>query len=193
MTPQVDAFQVLDEIATSMPCVNGGKLFGEIADYRSKQKLFHKPYIWNAVKHTTPSTWWSGLCGSTELSKIASQILNLPPTSAAVERSFSRHSHVHSAKRNRLTAERAGKLVYIGHNLQLIDDADNEPAALPSASEKWPRLLTTAGLNQEHQNESDSDTDSHMDMDDVHDPDGDQQEDTLPSLGDTVISDSDSE
>ncbi|XP_018017591.2 uncharacterized protein LOC108674186 [Hyalella azteca] len=67
----VDAFQVLDEIATSMPCVNGGKLFREIADYRSKQKLFHKPYIWNAVKHTTPSTWWSGLCGSTELSKIA--------------------------------------------------------------------------------------------------------------------------
>lgn len=55
-----------------------------------------------------------------DLSKAASSILQLPATSASVERSFSAYSCIHSAKRNRLTNDRAGKLVYVSQNLQLF-------------------------------------------------------------------------
>ena len=34
--------------------------------------------------------------------RVAGGILSLPPTSASAEKSFSRHSHIHSADRNRL-------------------------------------------------------------------------------------------
>ena len=64
---------------------------------------------------------------STELSKLASKLLSLPPTSAAVERLFSRYSWIHSTKRNRLSTERAAKLVYVAHNLSLTD------SSMPSA------------------------------------------------------------
>ena len=55
---------------------------------------------------TSPTAWWSGLCGSTELSTLATRILSLPSTSAAVERSFSQHANIH-----RLTNARAAKLL----------------------------------------------------------------------------------
>ena len=48
-----------------------------------------------------------------QLSKIAASILSLPPTSAAVERSFCRHAWIHSARRNRLTTDRAAELVLV--------------------------------------------------------------------------------
>ena len=48
-------------------------------------------------------------------------MLDLLPTSAAVERSFSKYANIHSLKRNKLTTERAAKLVYIAHNLKLTE------------------------------------------------------------------------
>lgn len=96
-------------------------------------------YFWSAVQKTSPSTWWNGICSSTQLSRVASNILQLPPSSASVERSFSRHALVHSARRNRLTTDKAAKLVFIGQNLALgnMDDAtypEPEPDSQPSTS-----------------------------------------------------------
>ena len=42
------------------------------------------------------------------------------PSSAATERSFSVYSHIHSRKRNRLTNDRAAKLLYVSHNENLL-------------------------------------------------------------------------
>ena len=54
-----------------------------------------------------------------ELNKIVCKILRLSATSAAVERSFSCYSNVHKAKRNRLSNERAGKVVLVSQNINL--------------------------------------------------------------------------
>ena len=42
----------------------------------------------------------------------------IPPSSASVKRGFSRQAWLQSAKRNRLTNERAAKTVFISHNGQ---------------------------------------------------------------------------
>ena len=55
------------------------------------------------------------------LSKIAITVLDMPATSSASERSFSQYCSIHSKKRNRLTSERVEKLLYISHNLKLIE------------------------------------------------------------------------
>lgn len=131
--------QAIQEIAEGMPTVNDDQVLGELADYRSKENFFAKPFVWKSVQKTTPTSWWNGICCSTQLSQVASNILSLPPTSAAVERSFSRHAFIHSAKRNRLTTDRAAKLVFIGHNLALgnVDEAIAEQS-LKEAQAKAP-------------------------------------------------------
>lgn len=146
--------------------VDEGKVFAELAEYRNKTKIFQKPYLWKAVQHTTPSTWWSGLCGSTDLSKVACRILDLPPTSAAVERSFSRHSLVHSQKRNRLTTARAAKLVYIAQNLQFLDDGDvDSVSAIPKVS-KFASTIRSGGAGAEVSVRPESDSDSESEWSD---------------------------
>lgn len=72
-------------------------------------------------KIVRPSKFWKSMCSASPLSKIAAAILDLPCTSAGTERTFSTHGWIHSAKRNRLTAKRAGKITYISHNLKLLD------------------------------------------------------------------------
>lgn len=117
--------EVIQQIAENIPGINQHKVLGEVAAFRAKENRFRKPFIWASVEQMSPTSWWNGICCDTELSKVAAGVLNLPPTSASVERSFSRHSNIHSAKRNRLTNERAAKLVYISHNLALgSEDAE---------------------------------------------------------------------
>ena len=58
------------------------------------------------------------LLSNQELSKIASGLLKLPSTTAAVEQSFSCYSNIHTAKRNRLTNDLALKLVFAFQNIQ---------------------------------------------------------------------------
>lgn len=113
--------QLINELAEALPSVDDSKVIGELSDYRSNKGLFSKPFVWKAAQQTSPQGWWTGICTSTQLSQVASRVLELPPTSAAVERSFSRHAWIHSAKRNRLTTERAAKLVFIAHNLKLSE------------------------------------------------------------------------
>ncbi|GBP23594.1 Retrovirus-related Pol polyprotein from transposon TNT 1-94 [Eumeta japonica] len=70
--------------------------------------------------------------------RVAVRILNAPCTSAATERSFSTHAHIHSHKRNRLTTNRAAKVAYISYNWNLLhkhkdedNDEDDEPLSSP--------------------------------------------------------------
>jgi hypothetical protein len=68
----------------------------------------------------TPATWWGGLCSASPLQSTAKKLLTVPPTSAAAERNFSSFATIHTKKRNRLTTDRAGKLVYVYHNLRCL-------------------------------------------------------------------------
>lgn len=75
-------------------------------------------------EHMSAETWWAGICSSSPLSILASDVLNMPASTASTERTFSTHGFIHSAKRNRLTVERAGKLAYIKHNHSLLNNSD---------------------------------------------------------------------
>lgn len=119
----IDAFQVIQEIASKMPDVREGQIFGELADYRSKQKIFQKSFIWSAAKHTSPHSWWAGLCRSTELSKIAVRILELPPTCTASVKSCNKFARVYSSMRKGTTSSKADRLSFVGRNLCLTESA----------------------------------------------------------------------
>ncbi|XP_066979617.1 zinc finger BED domain-containing protein 4-like isoform X2 [Macrobrachium rosenbergii] len=137
----VDAIELAYEVALRMPSIDEKKVLGEIAEFRAKEKLFSKPFIWQSVDQCSPTSWWNGMCSHTQLSKVATGILNLPPTSALVERSFSRHSHIHSSDRNCLSTDRAAKLVYVAHHLTLDEK-------LHRTSTPQPSTLADAPLSQ---------------------------------------------
>ncbi|XP_076062416.1 uncharacterized protein LOC143037750 [Oratosquilla oratoria] len=117
------------------PCYCGCHLSGEEA-----------PFVRGAVDKTSASSWWNGICCSTQLSRVASNILQLPLSSASVERSFSRHALVYSARRNCLITDRTAKLVFIGQNLALgnRDDAHEYPRHAAHASNPPRPQLSTS-------------------------------------------------
>ena len=107
-----------------MPDVDEDVVVSELAEYSSKKGFFSLEFLWVSNNTITPSTWWLGLCKHTQLSKVASRIMDLPATSAACERSFSFQGHVQSKKRNRLSQEHTEKLVFVHQNLKLSDSKD---------------------------------------------------------------------
>lgn len=114
--------EIIYNAAIKMPEVDAEIVLAELANYRAKSGFFSKHFLWQSVNLITPVAWWKGVCGATELSKLAVRFLELPATSAACERTFSTYGGVHTLKRNRLTNDRAGKLVYISQNLKLIKE-----------------------------------------------------------------------
>lgn len=172
-----EVVELISDIANDRSGVDGRVVMAKLVDYRSLQKIFSKLFVQSAINHTTPTSWWYGLYGSTQLSKLAKAILNLPPPSAAVERSFSKHARVYSLKRNKLTTDRAAKLIYIAHNLKLAEeDAKStvivEQVGQPSTSTRIPREtsiqstsenLTSLSTSAPTQNDSSSDSDSNED------------------------------
>ena len=87
------------------------------------------------------------MCSHTQLSKVATGILSLPPTSASVERSFSCHSHTDSSDHYCLSTERAAKLFYIAHPLTLDVKLDQTPqAGIPLSDLDKPSTLADAPL-----------------------------------------------
>ena len=99
--------------------VSESKISEECAFYSAKEGFFEKVFLWKNVSVISPIVQWNGYCGRKELNKIACKILRLPATSAAVERSFSCYSNVHTAKRNRLSNERPAKVVFVSQNTNL--------------------------------------------------------------------------
>lgn len=141
----IDGTEFIDSIASRMQHIDDGQVMVDLAGYRSKGSgMWAKPFLWKSVDKLSPLTWWSGMCGSSQLCQVATKILSAPITSAATERSFSCFSWIHSKKRNRLTSNRAGKLTYISHNWKLLQDRETEQVSEDQCSStsvsKKPRL-----------------------------------------------------
>ena len=98
--------------------VDSSKVYQDCVLYSAKDGLYAMPYLWKNIANNSPVSWWNGYCTDQELSKIAGRLLKLPSTTAAVERSFSCYSNIHTAKRNRLTNDRVSKLVFVSQNIQ---------------------------------------------------------------------------
>jgi len=114
--------ELIHDLAEMNQELDPSRVLTELGEFNAKKKYFSKQFVWKAAEKTDPLTWWTGICSNTELSRIAEAILSCPPTSASVERSFSVLGNIHSAKRNKLTTQRAGRLAFISHNMKLHHD-----------------------------------------------------------------------
>lgn len=77
-------------------------------------------------KVSSPKTFWSLVERKhTELSKISLKLLNIPASSAQLERLFSNWSFIHTDLRNRLGLEKSKKIVHIYYSLKLTDTEEN--------------------------------------------------------------------
>ena len=103
--------------------VSASKISEECALYSAKEEFFEKVLLWKNVFVISPIAWWNGCCGRKKLNKITGKFLRLPITSAAVERPFRCYSNVHTAKRNRLSNERAAKVVFVSQNMNLDSES----------------------------------------------------------------------
>lgn len=82
------------------PETNAGvEVMTELAQYRSGQGIFSYDHVKLTIEHLDARTWWQRNFHGSKLATIASQILSMPPASAATERSFSKYGHMHSIKR----------------------------------------------------------------------------------------------
>jgi hypothetical protein len=94
--------------------------------FRSRLGFFSSPAIWTESVVNDPLAWYKTLVRPSfqDLSDFACKILSIPASSAAVERVWSIFGHLHSATRNRITDERAAKLLYVKVNLSLLPVAE---------------------------------------------------------------------
>ena len=99
--------------------VDSSKVHQDCVLYLAKGGFYVMPFLWKNIENISSVSLWNGYCSNQKMSKIASRLLKLPSTTAAVERSFSRYSNIYTAKRNRLTNGRASKLVFVSQNIQL--------------------------------------------------------------------------
>lgn len=61
----------------------------DLAAYKTRKELFGKEFVMKTETTMEADLWWSGICTTSELSELAVDILNLPVSTAATERSFS--------------------------------------------------------------------------------------------------------
>lgn len=115
---------------------NKEAIFTDVTNYCAKSGLWAFDYVWISVKNVDCLSWWQAICKNTKLKDLAVAVLSLPTSSAATERSFSTYSFIHNKKRNRLTAERAGKLMFVAHNNKLFHQKDN----IVQISEQQPHV-----------------------------------------------------
>ncbi|XP_051156204.1 uncharacterized protein LOC127278512 [Leptopilina boulardi] len=73
-----------------------------------------------------PQTFWDlAQDDHPELAKFSKKLLNIPSSSAALERLFSQWSYVHNKLRNRLNIETSKKLIYLYYTFRINDHQDN--------------------------------------------------------------------
>lgn len=96
------------------------KILANYAEFKAKSGAWSNENIWRTADNIDAATWWKAFFKNQELSKAAIKILSFPSTSASCERNWSTYSLIQTRKRNRLTIERANKLVSIKFNLDLL-------------------------------------------------------------------------
>lgn len=59
----------------------------EVSNYKEKVDIFENDFLLTNLEDQKPKpSWWKNFCGTTEVSKIAVEILNISVTTAAKER-----------------------------------------------------------------------------------------------------------
>ena len=177
---QLEAVEFIANISEYMDDIDGAELLSDVAMYRANESIWSKPFIWDSARKLSAYIWWKGMCSSRKnLSTVAARILQMPATSAAVERSFSTYGNIHSARRNRLTSERAGKLVYVSQNLRMKkytnQSREEKQTAMPQAPQPHEKKDTEEVCLPPFPQLSGSE---HNDADETSCDDGDEMDET---------------
>lgn len=70
--------------------LNSDAIMEALADYQASHGFFAQKFVTQNQNSNKPGrVWWSGICASSKLSVLAADILGLPATSSATERTFS--------------------------------------------------------------------------------------------------------
>ena len=119
--------------------------------------------------------WWSTYGDEMpELQRLAMDILSLVGGACSCERSWSAFDFIHSKKRNRLSAEKCGELVYVFSNLRLLRKANSADAKElfyawvkedSNANKALQISESITSQGRQHYDESHSDTCSSTDED----------------------------
>lgn len=157
-----------------------GEVVANLAHFRTETGFFSRDTLWKSATSTHPVIWWKGLCTLQPLMKIASRILNGPPSSASAERNWSLHGFVHTNKRNRLTQDKVQKLVAIQSSLMCLNLYENgkymyDPRPFPLLEQSE----NVVDLIQDEEGgivEADSDADAYSESEDS----GSDSEEDLP-------------
>jgi hypothetical protein len=96
--------------------LNGQDVMEELGKFKTKTDGYNVHF----KSKLTALIWWKSIADvSGDLGVLAQAIFSMPCTTASTERSFSTYAAVHSKTKNRLSVTKAGKLVYISHNLRM--------------------------------------------------------------------------
>jgi hypothetical protein len=159
--------------------LNVEKLYADIGEYNAKVSLWGKDSLMKAADSMDPTTWWKGLCGRRELSKIAVILLSIPATAAASERNWSCFGNIKTQKRNRLTKDTLMKLVFIKFNLNICKDMVKLHSAKDKRYKKQTMGTTTTNSNT---TTTDTDTTDSNSNEVLHHDETDE----IQSIGSTV-------
>lgn len=96
-------------------------MLGLLMHLRDYKKPFDNELLLAGATTMTAIEWWQFQEGRIDqkLVELCQVVLSVPPTSGAAERNWSEYGSIHSCKRNKLSNDRAEKLVYLRHNLRL--------------------------------------------------------------------------
>ncbi|KAF0908710.1 hypothetical protein E2562_028147 [Oryza meyeriana var. granulata] len=93
----------------------------QFSEFISKKGFFALPAAKQDAYNKDAIDWWGSYGSQTpNLAEVAMRVLSQPISSSSAERIWSTYEYIHSAKRNKLNAKTADKLVFIHSNLRLV-------------------------------------------------------------------------
>ncbi|KAF2888686.1 hypothetical protein ILUMI_17487 [Ignelater luminosus] len=108
-------------LARHLSNVDENKVLENLADLRSNSGFWEMQFVQDSDinPNTSSVTFWKGICTEFPLRFVAEEVLTMPATSAATERSFSSYENIHTKKRNRFAT--ADKIKIVTNNDKSLD------------------------------------------------------------------------
>lgn len=113
----IDAIEFINKLSQIQPDTKANKIIYDIAAYRTKQGIWGKKFVWDSLSdpELPAIIWWQSMCSSTELCKIAVNVLSCPPVTIPMK---------HTARNS--NSEIFRKTEYIKHNTRLFTNDTTE-------------------------------------------------------------------
>ncbi|CAG8856266.1 4078_t:CDS:2, partial [Gigaspora margarita] len=75
-------------------------IWRQLLQYKTRTGVFNLKLAWSTIYEVDLIAWWEGNFkeSSSELCKVATQVLNIPSSLAAAERNWSDFSYIHNKK-----------------------------------------------------------------------------------------------